>query len=179
MKRISLLLLLGLLLSGCVTLRQGGGAASFAESWALLPFINNTETPYAAERAEAVTAALLYTHGVQRLERTVTETAKGDDHLWLDRGELRQRAALEAAKQKKIRYALAGTVNEWRYKVGLDGEPVAGFTLQVIELPEEKVIWSGVAGKSGWSRDAVSAVAQQVLDSLIGDLEKAAATNPK
>lgn len=179
MRKLSLVLLVGLLLSGCVTLRQGGSTASFSDSWALLPFINNTETPYAAERAEAVTAALLHAHGMQKLERTVTEKAGGDNHLGLDRGELRQKAALEAAKQKNIRYAIAGTVNEWRYKVGLDGEPVAGFTLQVIELPGEKVVWSGVAGKSGWSRDAVSAVAQQVLDSLIEDLKKAAETTTK
>lgn len=179
MKKISVILLVGLLLSGCVTLKQGGSPVSLNDSWALLPFINNTETPYAAERAEAITAALLYTHGIQKLERTVTEAAKGNDHLGLDRGELKQKEAIETAKQKKIRYAIAGTVNEWRYKVGLDGEPVAGFTLQVIELPEEKVVWSGVAGKSGWSRDAVSAVAQQVLDSLIEDLDKAAATTTK
>ena len=42
--------------------------------------------------------------------------------------------------------------------------------LQLIELPEGKVVWSGTAGKSSWSRDAVSAVAQQVLDRLIGTM---------
>lgn len=173
MKKIISILLAGLLLAGCVTLNQGGRPVSYQESWALLPFVNNTETPYAAERAEAVTAALLHARGIQRLERTQAEAPKGDDHLGAERGELRQKAALEAAKQKKVRYALAGTVNEWRYKVGLDGEPVAGFTLQVIELPEGKVVWSGAAGKSGWSRDAVSAVAQQVLNQLIGEIRVA------
>lgn len=170
MKKILLLLLAALLVSGCVTLNQGGIPLSYQESWALLPFINNTETPYAAERAEAVTAALLYARGVQRLERSAAETAKPEEYPLADRGELKQKAALEAAKQKKVRYALAGTVNEWRYKVGLDGEPVAGFTLQVIELPEGRVVWSGAVGKSGWSRDAVSAVAQQVLDRLLGEI---------
>ena len=87
-----------------------------------------------------------------------------------DRGEQKQKAALEAARQRKITYALAGTVNEWRYKVGLDGEPVAGFTIQVIELSEGKVVWSGAASKSGWSRDSVSAVAQQVLERLISSM---------
>jgi hypothetical protein len=47
---------------------------------------------------------------------------------------------------------------------------VAGFTIQVIELPAGRVVWSGAAGKSGWSRDAVSSVAQQVLNRLLGEI---------
>jgi polysaccharide biosynthesis protein PelC len=167
MKRLLLVFLISMLTAtGCVTLNQGGSAVSFRSDWAVLPFINNTETPYAGDRAEAIAAALLYARGVRRLERTGTE-AKAED-LGTERGEKRQREALELARQKKVHYALAGTVNEWRYKVGLDGEPVAGFTLQVLELPSGRVVWSGAAGKSGWSRDAVSSVAQQVLDRLLG-----------
>ena len=170
MKRLLLLLVLIALLStaGCVTLQQGGSAVSFQDEWALLPFVNNTETPYAGERAEAIVAALLYARGVRRLERPVIETKS--EELGLDRGEKRQREALEWAKQNKVRYVLSGTVNEWRYKVGLDGEPVAGFTLQVLELPAGRVVWSGTAGKSGWSRDAVSSVAQQLLERLLGKI---------
>lgn len=167
MKKI-MILAIALLMAGCVTLNQGGRSVSFQESWALLPFINNTETPYAGERAEAVTAALLYARGVQQLKRGTAEPAKPEE-ISLDRGEQRQRAAIELAKQKKVKYVLMGTVNEWRYKVGLDGEPVVGFTLQVVELPEGRVIWSGAAGKSGWSRDAVSSVAQQVLERLLSE----------
>jgi len=170
MKRLMTMLLIAVTLSlaGCVTLHQRGTAVSFQESWGLIPFVNNTETPYAAERCESIVAALLYARSVQHLERIAVE-AKPEE-LGLDRGEKRQREALELAKQKNVRYVLTGAVNEWRYKVGLDGEPVAAFTLQLIELPEERVVWSGAAGKSGWSRDAVSSVAQQVLDRLLGEI---------
>jgi len=169
MKRL-LLLLLGvtLFVAGCVTLNQRGTEVSFQENWGLVPFVNNTETPYAAERCESIVTALLYARGVQHLERISAE-AKPEE-LGMDRGEKRQREGLELAKQKKVRYVLTGTVNEWRYKVGLDGEPVAGFALQLIKLPEGVVVWSGAAGKSGWSRDAVSSVAQQVLDRLLGEI---------
>ena len=170
MKRMVLSMLAVILMSGCVTLHQGATSVSSPESWALLPFVNNTETPYAAERAESIAAALLYARGMQRLERITAEAGKPEDQLGTDRGEQRQRAALEVAKQKKMRYALVGTVNEWRYKVGLDGEPVVGITLQLVELPRGQVVWSGTAGKSGWSRDAVSAVAQQVLDKLMDEI---------
>ena len=170
MKRLITMLLIAVTLSlvGCVTLNQSGRAVSFQENWGLVPFVNNTETPYAAERCESIVAALLYARGVQHLERIAVE-AKPEE-LGMDRGEKRQREAMELAKQKKVRYVLTGAVNEWRYKVGLDGEPVAAFTLQLIELPEGKIVWSGAAGKSGWSRDAVSSVAQQVLDRLLGEI---------
>lgn len=170
MKRMLLSLVLGatVFASGCVTMNQRGAEVSFQEKWALVPFVNNTETPYAAERCESIVTALLHARGVTNLERIASETKPED--LGLDRGEKRQREALELAKQKKVRYVLTGTVNEWRYKVGLDGEPVAGFALQLIQLPEGTVVWSGAAGKSGWSRDAVSSVAQQVLDSLLAEI---------
>jgi len=179
MKRLTTMLLIAVTLSltGCVTLNQSGRAVSIQENWGLVPFVNNTETPYAAERCESIVAALLYARGVQHLERIAVE-AKPED-LGMDRGEKRQREAMELAKQKKVRYVLTGTVNEWRYKVGLDGEPVAAFTLQLIELPEEKVVWSGAAGKSGWSRDAVSSVAQQVLDRLLGEINMLPEELPK
>lgn len=169
MKRWVPIMLLFFTLTGCITLHQGSSApVSMNDTWALLPFVNNTETPYAGERAESITAALLLARGVQKLERYSVETKT--EELGSDRGERRQREALEWAKQKKVRFVLAGTVNEWRYKVGLDGEPVTGFALQLIELPEGKVVWSATAGKSGWSRDAVSAVAQQVLDRLLATM---------
>jgi len=164
----TLLFAVTLSVAGCVTLHQSGTAVSFQEKWGLVPFVNNTETPYAAERCESIVAALLYARGVQQLERIAVE-AKPEE-LGMDRGEKRQREALELAKLKKVRYVLTGAVNEWRYKVGLDGEPVAAFTLQLIELPEGKIVWSGAAGKSGWSRDAVSSVAQQVLDRMLGEI---------
>jgi hypothetical protein len=145
--------------------------------WVLLPFVNNTETPYAGERAEAITSALLYARGVRRLEHFPRETK--EDDTGMDRGERRLREALEWAKGRDARYALSGTVNEWRYKVGLDGEPVAGVAMSLMELPSGRVVWSGAAGKSGWSRDAVSAVAQQVIDQLLDEIPLTSASLPE
>lgn len=178
MKRIILpLLLAALLLSGCTTLKQTehGKAIPGDKEWALLPFINNTETPYAAERAEAITQVLLYASGVQKV--TMAPFELKEEELLPERGTKRYRQGLEWARKQGIRYAVTGTVTEWRYKVGLDGEPVAGMTLLVLELPEEKVLWSGSAGRSGWSRDAVSSVAQQLLQSLVDKMPIQATSN--
>jgi hypothetical protein len=78
-----------------------------------------------------------------------------------------QENALTWAKKSGAKYAVAGSVDEWRYKVGLDGEPAAGITLNVIDLESGQVVWSGTAAKTGWSREAVSATAQKVVDNLL------------
>lgn len=170
MRHLVLLVTGLLLLAGCSTLHQGTRAAvPQAETWAVIPFVNNTETPFAAERAEAISTALLYARGVQRVVTAPLDPA-ADTEALPDRGLKRREAGLEWAKKQNIRYALVGTVTEWRYKVGLDGEPVAGMTLQLVDLKDDKVLWSGSAGKSGWSREAVSAVAQQVLEQLISTI---------
>jgi hypothetical protein len=65
-------------------------------------------------------------------------------------------------------YALTGAVDEWRYKVGIDGEPAVGLTLQIINLTDgDRVVWSAAGSKSGWSREALSAVAQKLIKDML------------
>jgi hypothetical protein len=78
-----------------------------------------------------------------------------------------QEQALNAVKSTGAKYAVAASVDEWRYKVGLDGEPAAGVTLNIIDLSTDQVVWSGTAAKTGWSREAVSATAQKTVDQLL------------
>ncbi len=162
-----------LLITGCTTINQSSrGAATLDSSWGVVPFINNTETPYAGDRAEAIAVSLLYGRGVRHLE-SYRSKPQEDGQLLPDRGVRQQEQGVAWAKEKGVRYVLLGTVTEWRYKVGLDGEPVVGMTLQLVDLKDDRVLWSGSAGKSGWSRDAVSAVAQQVLAALINSIDLA------
>jgi len=58
-------------------------------------------------------------------------------------------------------------VEEWRYKVGVDGEPAAGVTLQILDVATGDILWSGSGGQSGWSREALSAVAQKLIRKLL------------
>ena len=75
--------------------------------------------------------------------------------------------ALTWAREQKIRYALAGSVDEWRYKVGVDGEPAAGVTLSILDVATGDTLWSGTGGQSGWSRQALAAVAQKLIRELL------------
>ena len=155
-----------LLLAACSTIDRGTPPALERQSsWVVLPFANHTETPLAGNRAEAIAEALLRTNGLTRVKRY---PAVGQQEALFDASERKQQdEALAWAKQQGARYALTGAVDEWRYKVGVDGEPAAGVTLQIIDVQSGETLWSGTGGKSGWSREALSAVAQQLIRDLL------------
>jgi polysaccharide biosynthesis protein PelC len=59
---------------------------------------------------------------------------------------------------------------EWRYKVGIDGEPAVGLTLKIIDLSNGRVLWSATGAKSGWSREALASVAQSLILNMVNTL---------
>jgi len=165
---LRLLLALCLLywLSACSTLDRGTPPALERQaSWVVLPFANHTETPLAGHRAEAIAQALLHTQGVGTVRRVPTNTQQ--EALFNAGDSNRMDEALAWAREQGVRYALAGAVEEWRYKVGVDGEPAAGVTLQILDVASGDVLWSGTGGQSGWSREALSAVAQKLIRKLL------------
>jgi TolB-like protein len=143
-------------------------AASATDAWVVLPIVNYTETPQAGLRAESIAASLLKARGFTNLKQ-YPASLNGESLFEPAEREAVTRA-LEWARGERARYALTGTVDEWRYKVGVDGEPAVGITLQVIEVQSGNVIWSAAGSRTGWSRDAVSAVAQKLLRQLLSPL---------
>ena len=157
-----------LALNGCATLsatRSPG--VDLKAAWVLLPSVNNTETPQAGARLDSLTASLLRVHGVQNL--TLYPATRGGDALLDPADRAAQEKAMNWAKEQQAKYAVAASVDEWRYKVGLDGEPAAGITLSITDLGSGQVIWSGSAARTGWSREAVSGVAQKVVNQLLDE----------
>ena len=154
------------LLAACSTIDRGQPPQLDAKaSWVVLPFANHTETPLAGSRAEAIAAAVLHAQGIGSVRRA--PDAAVQEALFSAADNSRQEDALAWARDNRIRYALAGAVEEWRYKVGVDGEPAAGVTLQIIDVQTGELLWSGTGGKSGWSREALSAVAHKLIRSLL------------
>ncbi len=164
--RLMLVLCLLYWLSACSTLDRGAPPSLERQaSWVVLPFANHTETPLAGHRAEAIAQALLHTQGVGTVRRVPTNTQQ--EALFNAGDSNRMDEALAWAREQGVRYALAGAVEEWRYKVGVDGEPAAGVTLQILDVASGDVLWSGTGGQSGWSREALSAVAQKLIRKLL------------
>ena len=66
-----------------------------------------------------------------------------------------------------MRYVVTAAVNEWRYKVGVDGEPAVGLMVQVKDLGSGQIVYSAAGGRTGGSREALTAVGQQLVAELI------------
>ena len=152
-------------LSGCaVTDRVHDRSASPEARWAVLTLENTTTTPMAGARAEAVARALLHTLGVKEVVRP---PAPARDALFDPAPAADTEAAIHWARSAGVRYLLTGTVDEWQYKVGVDGEPAVGLALHIIDVDDGSTVWTGVGARTGWGRDSLAAVAQTLIKSLL------------
>lgn len=159
-----------LLLAGCaVTDRTSSPALEKNTKWALLPMENHTETPQASLRMEAITETILRVKGAMNLEKYPSNLAQ--DSLFEPADAKTVEAAINWAQQSGARYAVTGTVNEWRYKTGVDGEPAVGVTIKIIDLQTRQVVWDAAGARTGWGREAVSATAQKLLEDLTGSIK--------
>jgi polysaccharide biosynthesis protein PelC len=157
-------------MSGCTTTNISAAPRDLDRNapWAMLPIINLTETPQAGLRAESIVDSLLRSAGVTQLRRY---PASLNTETLLDPAERKVvDQALLWAKQEGMKYGVTGAVEEWRYKVGVDGEPAVGVTLQLIQVSTGQVVWSASGSKTGWAREALSAVAQKLLRDLMKPL---------
>ena len=153
-------------LAACTTVDIGPPPAiDRGAKWVLLPIMNHTETPQAGLRAEAIIDGVLRANGVRDLRRYPAGLNNESLFEPLDRKQFD--AALAWAKGAGARYAVAGAVDEWRYKVGIDGEPAVGVALNVIDVGSGEILWSAAGGKTGWSRESLSGVAQRLMRQLL------------
>lgn len=167
-------------LAACTTAIQSSakqGNLDSAAKWAMLPIVNNTDTPQAGLSAEALVEHQLRRRGITLLQHYPVTLSR--DSLF----EPTERKVVDEAQQwardQGVRFVMLGSVQEWRYKVGIDGEPAVGVVLKVIDLSNGQVVWSVAGAKSGWSREALSAVAQKLLTELVDGLPLDLVVAPK
>ncbi|MBX3206041.1 MAG: hypothetical protein KF764_13295 [Labilithrix sp.] len=159
---------LGLGCAGPITSVHRAGEVKASSRWALLPVQNHSETPQAGERVEAILETLLRKGGVGQLDH-YPSPKEGDAQLFTSDRQ-RYEAALEWARGSKYDYAVTGSVEEWRYKSGLDGEPAIGVSMRVLELASGKVVWAATGTQTGTSAENASGTALRLLDRLVHEL---------
>lgn len=164
------ILLFGALSScGGVTRVQHGPALDARTRWILLPIENHSETPLAGERLEALLGTVLRARGVRQLDQPPEPSDPDEAATMSDRE--RSLAALAWAGQHGYAYGVGGSVEEWRYKSGLEGEPAVGLTVRVVKFPEETVVWSGTTSRTGWAHESVSSTALRAVDGLVDEIK--------
>ncbi len=163
-------LLLAVMLSSCTIINHSPALYVPPHTrWAVLPFANNTETPQAGKRATAMVSGILRAGGVSPLY--VYESKESlKTMLSNPQTSTSMRKALAWARSRRVDYAVAGTVNEWRYKVGIDGEPAVSLTMFLVDMHDGHVIWSSVGSRTGGSRSGLGVVSQGLMNYMLHNL---------
>lgn len=135
-------------------------------TWALLPFGDYGETPQAAERAEELASSLMQVRW--NIDMVRYPTSK--ESLALVDLDERQRyeKALQWARDEGIIYGLAGSVQEWRYRSGAEGEAAVGLSLRVINIQTGRSEWLATGSRSGFGSQPVSGVAERLIGDMVG-----------
>jgi TolB-like protein len=161
--RQSLLLLAMMVLTGCSVIQsQQGAGIPEDRAFAVLPLENLSQTPRAGDQAASVLAAILRAKGSDNVTLYMPDASSP---LLYDNSQ-RHTEARRSARRDGAEYLVSGTVEEWRYKSGLDGEPAVGVTLEIRSAENNRVIWSATSARTGWGRESVSVAAHHVLDEL-------------
>ncbi len=172
MKRsLNILMIITLiLLSACTTINSSRQLVAAHAKWGIVPFTNHTEVPQAGLRAMSITKGLLEAKGITNIETFHTKSSC-NQLLNCPNGEPSVKTAIKWAQSKHLQYVMVGAVNEWVYKVGLDGEPVVSVALQLYDVKNGRLIWSSVGSKFGTSRMGLSVTGQLLLREMLVTLK--------
>lgn len=157
-----------LILSNCTTINASHQIVSARTQWGIVPFSNNTEVPQAGYRAMSITAGLLETRGVNLKTYKSNETC--NQLIVCPNANPSVAHVLHWARQKGLQFVMLGAVNEWVYKVGLDGEPVASVALQLYDVAQGRMIWNAVGSKFGTTRSGLGNTGQSLIQSMLTSL---------
>lgn len=130
---------------------------------AVIPFYNYTQTPMAGYSAASIACTLLQSHGY-RAKAIGLHPKSGD---LLDEN-MPDRMQLIAKLQKEgYPFILTGEVTEWRYKTGIDAEPVVGITVKIIDSASRHVLYSATGSRASLSQSSLALSAQKILNRLL------------
>lgn len=165
-----------LMIAAVVTLGVGCTSQDIASSAtigagsrvALMPIVNYSQAPQAGEAAESMVTSLWLSETGRPL--LVYARPQGSELPPIDDGE-RFEAARGWLAGQDVDYYLTGSVQEWRYKTGLDGEPAVGLTLRLHDA-DGRLVWSAQGSRSGWDRESLASTAQKLLREQIRALDR-------
>lgn len=179
---------------GCAMLDvKTEGRIKSRKGWVLLPVQNLGETHMAGERVEELLTTLLRIQnnvelapyaaaplnmsggpsgglkGGPALAKDGKDAKDADSDLDLDERQHYERV-LAWARDRKFSYGIGGSVQEWRYRAGTEGEPAVGLTLRVIELGTGRTVFTAAGASPTPGRGSLSSATQALLRSMLTKL---------
>jgi polysaccharide biosynthesis protein PelC len=167
--RASAAIALVFMMGACSTVHQTAAPTlARADKIAVVSIANYTETPDAGHSAESIAANALRAGGIGDVRIAPADSNRNAMFDNAQRGDAEK--SLTWARAQNMRYVLTGAVEEWRYKTGVDGEPVVGVTFELIDVSNGNVVWSATGSRTGWSRSGLSNVATSLIGSVLSPL---------
>jgi len=156
-----LLLSLGLFVGCSALVSKKQLELSSTKKYAIASFWNYTETPMAGLRASTIMESVLAGKNIM-----VHSFIEGSEEMNMDKKTFLKEKIQEAKKLEQD-YLIIGNVQEWRYKTGIDGEPVVSYSIKVLDLKNDTQLFSAVGAKSGWGHKSIGMVAQEIAEELL------------
>ena len=156
---------------------ESRGVLSQGRHAAILPLVNLTTYPYAGRIVgDLLTTEMYASTDFRIMESTeMLERLKGEEED-LDRV-LDRTVAQRIGKKLGVDTVVFGSVTEYRYKRGLDEDPVVGINLRMIDVPSGDILWVGSRSETGgcfwFCEDSLNRLAQKVIHSLVRGMVKA------
>jgi polysaccharide biosynthesis protein PelC len=132
----------------------------------IMPLENQSNMPMAQAQAEQLIASVLAESGLK--VKLYPKQNINDLQASLE-PQLRLNQATTWLSSQASGYVITGSVQEWQYKYGLDGEPAIGITL-TLNTTEGNALWRGSVSKSGWGRESLPHIALKALENLLDAL---------
>ena len=152
-------------LAACRSTVQQGGVTRIdpAKVKILMPaFTNATDDEHAGRALTEITASVLLKKGLPLIQKEPVlvksrgDKAAGPDGLFV-----------EAAKQLGATHLLIGTVHEYRYKTDLDGDPVVGVSMRLIDSQNGETLWQGSSSNVKVFFASLTGTAQAAVERLV------------
>ena len=90
---------------------------------------------------------------------------------------LEKAVALKVGKSLGVDTVIFGSVTEFRYKRGLDEDPVVGINIRMLDVKNDRILWAGSKSSTGgcfWlCEDSLNRLAQKVCNDLVEVMVKA------
>ncbi len=165
---ISLAVLSALAVNGCSTYRGSEALrVKNGATFAVIPFVNQSNTPLAAENVSAIIGSELRARHLNYVSFENADEPKDLKSLLDDSYQTRQ--AENWLKSVSYNYVISGSVDEWNYKAGLDGEPVVSITVKIKDL-NGAVVYEKTGSRSGFGRESLNLAGQKVVENILSDI---------
>jgi TolB-like protein len=121
---------------------------------AVLPYKNYSDTYLAGYRVASILSSVLRAKGYNVINSVVlkSENPKTDINELINK------------YKNKADYIVFGSVNEFKYKTGIDAQPAVSITTNIYDTKKNKIIYSFSSSNSSWSFDSITTVTQKILE---------------